>query len=127
MPCPLLSPIPAAIVLHIASAHIPARNYNNFNPGIAAQFACSKAINFQAGTYFNSNQRQTFYAGVVYEPKKFPVFFSLSAATGYQSYPIPLPMFGFKLGSHIRIGFIPYAGQINDSGVAHLLLQIPLR
>jgi hypothetical protein len=127
MACPLFSALPSAIVLHMASVHIPERDYNNFNPGIAAQFTCSETISFQAGTYANSSQRQTFYAGIVYEPKRFPIFLSVSAATGYQSYPIPVPMFGFKLGPYIRIGFIPYAGRFNDSGVAHLMFQIPLR
>jgi hypothetical protein len=124
--CPFLSIVPTALVLHMASVHIPARNYNNLNLGIAAQFACSETISFQAGTYFNSVERQTFYAGATYEPKWFPIFLSLSAATGYQPYPILLPIIGARIGKNLRIGVVPYAGKYNDSSVVHFMWDIDL-
>ena len=124
---------PVAIGLHLHSAHIPERDYqNNGNTGL--YLAGEK---WQAGVYENTIERTTVYAA--YKHRAFGLDWMLGAATGYQirhrngevsgwsrSYVTPMAGVSYLapvsvLGLSPRIFFAPAFGK--HSNVLHFSVE----
>ena len=118
------------IGVHIGSVHFPAKDYNNFNPGVYVYHN-----GWTAGTYYNSERHQSFYAGYTFEYA--PSFASgmvrlgatVGAITGYERaklLPMVVPSVSVSipggLGSAVRIAVIPPLER-NGSAVLHLALE----
>jgi hypothetical protein len=105
------------IGLHVASAHIPQGNENNFNPGIYARMPSGLTV----GTYYNSVRRQSFYAGYTYDLFG-PVSVTVGGVTGYNKFGPVAPMVvpSLSLGA-VRFSVIPPVAGIPS--VVHLSLE----
>jgi len=102
----------AAITLHLASVHLTAGDYNEFNPGIGV--SCGQ---YHAGIYRNSIRRTTIYAGRSWEWCRGPACAGvlLVAASGYKSPVVaPLPMISIGGGSW-RLVMVAAPRVVDDS------------
>lgn len=107
----------AVIGLHLGSAHVPAGDYNDFNPGAYV----ANAEGYVAGGYYNSQQRLSLYAGRTL-PIYGPVSVTLGAVTGYDYGPVaPLVAPSVTLGGW-RLTIIPKT-PVTDAAVAHLSFE----
>lgn len=109
----------AAIGLHLLSWHSEP-GHNNVNPGIYVRTECDLVV----GTYNNSNERQSFYAGFAmrFDFGHFEPFLAAGGVTGYGAAPVipmMIPGIGIKLGeiAVARFGYIP--GKFKD--LPHIL------
>jgi hypothetical protein len=107
--------------LHIASKHIPAKRYNNSNPG--AYYRSDE--NWTVGAYHNSLRRNSVYAGYTLEHGRFGV--TMGGVTGYDHAVQPLFVPTVSLftvqGVTARIAFIPRVEKRIGSHVLHLMLE----
>ncbi|NKI94465.1 hypothetical protein [Rhizobacter sp. SG703] len=107
--------------LHIASKHIPAKRYNNSNPG--AYYRSDD--NWTIGAYHNSLRRNSVYAGYTLEHGRFGV--TMGGVTGYDHAVQPLFVPTVSLftvqGVTARIAFIPRVEKRIGSHVLHLMLE----
>lgn len=118
----------AALAAHLGSVHTHG-GYNNVNPGLSVRTDCG----IVAGTYYNSQKRESFYLGYSYELPRTPLFATLALTTGYRSprsgkkfAVAPLPMVGVKLpiADHWRVvlGYVPQIRPSNTH-VGHLMVE----
>lgn len=104
----------AEIVLHLASRHPGnAGKYNESNPGVGVRIPLTDDTSFGAGTYRNSLDRQSNYAGLIHKIMQVgPV--SIGAAggliSGYQDKPVPflMPEASMKVGpGTVKVNVVP--------------------
>lgn len=108
---------------HTVSYHTSG-NYNNTNPGVYVEYD-----GWTAGTYYNSERKQTYYAGYTFAGKLVgPLDWGLSVgvATGYSRSPVVpmlVPSVRLGVGEHaaVRVSAVPpLAG---SAGVVHLSVE----
>ena len=89
-----------AIGVHLGTYHFDAsKGYNDFNPGVYA--ICD---GWTAGTYHNSERRQSFYAGRTFPLG--PLDVTIGAVTGYKSAtltPMLVPSHKFENGARLGL------------------------
>src|SRR5512143_2201799 len=108
--------------LHIGSAHAHG-GLNPVNPGLYV-----RGENWTAGTYYNSERRQSFYAGYTIETSgRISFALTAGAVTGYHSRPVmPLlvPSVAVHFGNEaVRIGIIPRPPVTGASAALHLMVE----
>jgi len=107
--------------IHIASKHVPAKNYNNVNPGVYYR----SEENWTGGIYRNSLRRTSAYAGYTFEYARFGV--TMGGVTGYDHAVQPLFVPTARLfttqGVTARVAFIPRVEKRIGSHVLHLMLE----
>ena len=111
----------STIGLHLASHHIPAKNYNNSNPGI--YYRTSEG--WTVGDYRNSLRRNSFYAGYTWKFGALDV--TTAAVTGYfhkvQPLLVPsLSLFTYQ-GITPRVAYIPRVEKRIGAHVLHLMIE----
>jgi len=122
----------ATIGLHLASVHSntnPKHPPNNVNPGVYVE----TTEGWTAGTYRNSQYRQSFYAGRTLDLDLAPVItasLTLGAITGYRQSPVlPLavPSLRLRLSDDVatRVAYVP---RVEKKGAAavHLMVEFKL-
>jgi hypothetical protein len=118
----------AAVGLHLASHHsLP--GYNNSNPGVYVK----TTEGYTAGTYYNSERRQTFYLGRTFEAQLVPWLsagVTVGAITGYRPSPVlpmAIPSVRVPLAGDVsaRVAYVP---PIEKKGVStvHFALEFAL-
>lgn len=109
------------IGLHIGSHHMPAKTYNNSNPGLYYR----TDDNWTAGIYRNSLRRTSVYAGYTWKFGALDV--TTAAVTGYfhKVQPLLVPsvsLFTYQ-GITPRIAYIPRVEKKIGSHVLHLMVE----
>ncbi|MEO8151578.1 MAG: hypothetical protein ABI605_00810 [Rhizobacter sp.] len=119
----LLAPCAMAdtIGFHIGSQHIPAKTYNNVNPGIYYR----TDEGWTAGAYRNSLRKNSVYAGYTWKFGALDV--TTAGVTGYfhkvQPLLVPsLSLFTFH-GVTPRIAYIPRVEKKIGAHVLHLMVE----
>ena len=106
---------------HIASQHIPERNYNNTNPGVYYRLDSG----WTGGFYNNSLRKTSVYAG--YTWKLGPLDVTGALATGYLNAVQPLLVPSVALftvnGITPRLAFIPRVEKRLGVNVLHLMVE----
>lgn len=112
---PLLSSC-AAVTLHLASVHLSAGDFNEFNPGVG--LTCGDQVH--VGVYHNSIRRVSFYAGRSWEWCHGPVCgaVALLAITGYQR-PVVAPVPVLFVGRDWRLATV-IAPRVADDSAAFI-------
>ena len=109
------------IGLHLASAHMPERHFNNTNPGLYYR----SDEGWTAGAYRNSLRRTSDYAGYTWEWGRLAV--TGGAVTGYAQSVQPLLVPSVVLlsvqGVSARLAFIPRVEKRIESHVLHLMVE----
>lgn len=122
---------PVIIGLHLASVHIPARDYQeNFNPGIYVVTKTDSVF----GVYRNTLDRTSFYFGQNFH--KGPFTLTVGATTGYRikgQYGFSKGPLALMLAPSVqlpevfgltpRVSYIPKIGRSNGSSVLHLSIE----
>lgn len=72
------SAVAGTVGFHVGSVHFPARDFNNFNPGIYYR----TDSNWQAGVLYNSERHVSFYGAKILQRGRFAL--ALGAITGYE-------------------------------------------
>src|ERR1043165_3937878 len=109
--------------LHLGSWHAK-DGYNNFNPGVYVEHN-----GWTAGTYYNSERKQTFYAGYTFRGAiagDFGYGLSVGVATGYKRAPVvpmvvPSVSYSVTPSWGVRLSGVPPIGTI--PGVLHLSVE----
>ncbi|MBC7955398.1 MAG: hypothetical protein H7Y33_05975 [Cytophagales bacterium] len=109
------------IGLHVASHHMPAKTYNNSNPGIYYRHE----EGWTAGVYRNSLRKNSVYAGYTW---KFGILdVTTAGVTGYFNKVQPLLVPSVSLftyqGITPRIAYIPRVEKKIGSHVVHLMVE----
>lgn len=60
-----------SVQVHGLSKHSGTKQFNEVNPGLSIRYDVSKDVSYQAGTYLNSFNKQSVFAGVNYTPYHF--------------------------------------------------------
>lgn len=110
--------------VHVGSYHFEG-DFNNFNPG-----AYVYHNGWTTGTYYNSERRQSVYAGYTFEhylTADLSVAVTVGAITGYLRAPVlplVLPSAAYKLTARdsVRIGFVPPVGK-GSSAAVHVMFE----
>ena len=110
------------IGVHIGSHHMPAKDYNNFNPGM--YYRTDAGWTF--GGYRNSLRRNTFYAAYTWTFFGF-LDVTTGGATGYfaEVQPMVVPsvaLFTYQ-GITPRIAYIPQVEKKIGAHVLHLMVE----
>ena len=105
--------------LHIGSQHYPARDFNNANPG--AYYISDDG--WTVGTYYNSERKQSVYAGKSWDFGPFRLQAGL--ITGYSRHVLPLVAPSVALGAGFRLTVLPKVER-NGSSVVHLMYEVKL-
>lgn len=105
--------------LHIGSQHFPKQDYNNFNPG--AYYISDEG--WTAGTYYNSERKQSVYAGKSWDFGPFRLQAGL--ITGYSSPVLPMVAPSVSLGAGFRLTVLPKVER-GGSSVIHLTWETKL-
>lgn len=119
----LLAPCALAdtIGFHIGSQHIPAKNYNNANPGMYYR----TDEGWTAGAYRNSLRKNSVYAGYTWKFGALDV--TTAAVTGYFHKVQPLLVPSWSLftyqGITPRLAYIPRVEKKIGSHVLHLMVE----
>jgi hypothetical protein len=107
--------------LHLASAHLPQRHFNNTNPGLYYR----SDEGWTAGAYRNSLRRTSAYAGYTWGWGRLAV--TGGAVTGYADNVQPLLVPSVVLlsvqGVSARVAFIPRVEKRIGSHVLHLMVE----
>lgn len=107
--------------LHIASVHMPAHNFNNFNPGVYYR----NDEGWTAGGYYNSLRRVSVYAGYTWQYRALGL--TVGGATGYEAPIQPLLVPSLRLFSterfSARLAYIPQVEKRIESNVLHLTVE----
>ena len=108
---------PVTIGVHIGSVHLPAREFNNVNPGLYVRQGA-----WQAGAYRNSYDHTTVYAVRAW-PLTERAELAAGLATGYREAwdhgPLaPMAAFSYRFDGGTRLSFLPPTPK--TSGVVHL-------
>ena len=101
---------------HIGSQHFPAKQYNNFNPGAYYIHSSGATI----GTYYNSERRQSVYAGKSWDFGPFRLQAGL--ITGYSRPVLPMVAPSVGLGAGFRLAVLPKVER-GGSAVVHLMYE----
>lgn len=112
-----------SIGVHIGSHHWPAQNFNNFNPGVYATVSDGE-WEYIAGTYYNSERRQTFYAGLNFQPYSW-LSLQVIGATGYRRpFVAVVPTLQLPVADRttLNVSVLPKVEKYG-SWVAHLSIQ----
>lgn len=101
----LSAPI-VAVGLHLGSIH-STNTFNDINPGIYVK----NQKGLTAGTYYNSERKQSFYGGWTWSPHK-NIDVTFGAITGYKAakvQPLVLPTVHFEVMRDVRmrVGYVP--------------------
>ena len=104
-----------AIGAHIASLHLPARNFNNVNPGLYVRHT---PTGFTAGAYYNSVRKPSAYVGHTSQWAGFDV--TVGVVTGYERKVSPLLLVSREIGNGWRVGMAPPAGR-EGATLLHLM------
>lgn len=107
----------ATLGLHLGSVHVPARDYNNVNPGV--YYIADNG--FTAGTYYNSIRNQSVYAGYTWDYGRFRL--TAGVVTGYRYKVAPMLAPSIKLGHGFSLLYLPRIGKLNDSHVFHIIWE----
>lgn len=106
--------------LHIGSQHYPKQGYNNVNPG--AYYIHDNGAT--VGTYYNSERRQSVYAGWTWDYGPFRL--QAGAITGYaRSLVFPMVAPSVALGAGFRLAALPKIER-GGSAVIHLMWETKL-
>lgn len=105
--------------LHIGSQHYPARDFNNFNPG--AYYISDEG--WTVGTYYNSERKQSVYAGKSWDFGPFRLQAGL--ITGYSRPVLPMVAPSVRLGAGLRLTVLPKVER-GGSSVIHLTWETKL-
>lgn len=106
----------AIIGIHLATAHIDAsKQLNDVNPGVYVQ----TTNNIVVGTYYNSLNKQSTYAGYVYKTPH--IDFVVGGVTGYSTDILPMILPTAKLGP-VRLMFLPKIS-VTGSNILHLSIE----
>jgi hypothetical protein len=113
---------------HLGSYHSPARDYNNFNPGVYLR----EPDGLQFGIFRNSFERTSLYGAQLFSYKYADVLVGL--ATGYPQNKLGLmPMLGLSKalkiteGSALRTTLLPARSGGKTGFVAHVTLEFTLK
>lgn len=111
---------------HLGSYHFSG-DFNNFNPGVYVYHN-----GWTAGTYYNSERRQSVYAGYTAEwqlSEQWSAAVTVGAITGYQRaavLPMAVPSLRWSipgaLGTAVRVSFVPPVGK-GSSAVVHASIE----
>lgn len=103
----------------VSSKHFQG-SWNNFNPGIYAKL--NNGITF--GTYYNSERKQSFYAGKTFSKNltnNLEIAVTAGVISGYNKtvLPLVLPTVGYKFHQDfaVRVGFVPKVNKQGSSGL----------
>jgi hypothetical protein len=119
----LLAPCARAdtVGLHLASVHMPAQDFNNFNPGIYYR----NDAGWTAGGYYNSLRKVSVYAGYTWQYRALGL--TVGGATGYEVPVQPLLVPSLRLFSteafSARLAYIPRVEKRIESNVLHLTVE----
>ncbi len=119
----LLAPAARAdtVGLHLASAHVPQRHFNNTNPGLYWR----SDEGWTAGGYRNSLSRTSAYAGYTWEYHALGL--TAGAVTGYQHSVQAMLVPSLRLFTHegfsARLAYIPRVEKRIESNVWHLMVE----
>jgi hypothetical protein len=106
---------------HLVSQHLPASNYNNFNPGVYYRLSEGPV----AGIYRNSLRRTSIYAGYTWHYKRLDL--TVGAVTGYKHAAQLLIVPSVELFTYeqhtVRLAFIPQVEKRIGSHVLHLVVE----
>ena len=105
--------------LHIGSQHFPAQDFNNANPG--AYYISDDG--WTVGTYYNSERKQSVYAGKSWDFGPFRLQAGL--ITGYSRPVLPLVAPSVGLGAGFRLTVLPKVER-GGSSVIHLMYEVKL-
>jgi hypothetical protein len=112
------------IGLHIGSHHMPAKNYNNRNPGLYYR----TDEGWTAGLYRNSLKKDSVYAGYTWKFGALDV--TTAGVTGYfhavQPLLVPSVSLPSVYGITPRIAYIPRVEKKIGSHVVHLMVEMQL-
>lgn len=104
------------IGLHLVSQHWPSKGQNNVNPGLYVR----NAEGWVAGTYRNSERKQSWYVGRDFEYGRFGL--RLGLVTGYRVAPVaPLAAATVRVSGGFVLAFVPPVDK--HSGVVHLVYE----
>ena len=111
---------------HLMSYH-DSGHFNNVNPGLYLHLESG----ITAGTYYNSERRQSQYAGYTFKPfDALPhLDVTVGAVTGYKRKrvsPLFIPSytaFQTEEGWRGRIGLLPRMGSVQPVNVVHFMLE----
>jgi hypothetical protein len=111
-----------AIGVHIGSHHVPARDFQNANPGAYARWTNGMTL----GAYYNSERHMSMYAGYTYQHGPFAVTAGL--ITGYERRPVmPMIVPSVRLveqGSvSLRLAVLPKLEK-RGATVFHVMLEV---
>ncbi len=98
---------------HLGSHHFPAKDYNNVNPGVYV----IKDNGLTLGTYYNSERKQSVYAGWTWDYGVFRL--QAGAITGYRHTIMPMLAPSVSLGHGFRLTALPKIGT-QGANVLHL-------
>ncbi len=109
------------IGVHLVSKHIPAKKFNNVNPGLYYQTDDGWTV----GGYHNSLRRNSVYAGYTWKLGALDV--TTGAVTGYQHKVQPMLVPSLKVWEHegvrVRVAYIPQVEKKIGSHVLHLMME----
>lgn len=105
--------------LHIGSQHFPAQQYNDFNPGV--YYISDQG--WTAGTYYNSERKQSVYAGKSWDYGPFRL--QAGFITGYSRPVLPMVAPSVGLGAGFRLTVLPKVER-DGSAVIHLMYEVKL-
>lgn len=106
--------------LHLASVHVPKKDYNNFNPGAYYIHSSGATV----GAFRNSERRLGVYAGYTHEWGRFALTGGI--ITGYERHNVlPLLFPTVRIGQ-FRLGYIPKIEQ-TGAHVIHLMYEMDLK
>jgi hypothetical protein len=107
--------------LHLASVHMPARHFNNTNPGVYYR----SDDGWTAGGYHNSLRRTSAYAGFTWQYGALGL--TAGGVTGYHETVQPMLVPSLRLFAHqgvsARLAFIPQVEKRIGSNVLHLMVE----
>ncbi|KNZ33325.1 MAG: hypothetical protein AD742_06980 [Methylibium sp. NZG] len=119
----LLAPCAHAdtVGLHLASVHVPQRQFNNVNPGLYYRSDAGWTV----GGYRNSLRRTSVYGGYTLEYG--PLALTAGAVTGYQDAVQAMLVPSLRLFTHegvsARLAYIPRVEKRISSNVWHLMVE----
>ena len=105
--------------LHLGSKHFPARSFNDANPG--AYYISDEG--WTVGTYYNSERKQSVYAGKSWDFGPFRLQAGL--ITGYSRHVLPMVAPSVALGAGFRLTVLPKVER-GGSSVIHLTWETKL-
>lgn len=115
-----------AIGFHVASHHVPSREFNNMNPGAYVRWDNGLTL----GGYYNSERRMSVYAGYTQEWGPFALTMGAVTGTIYgfkRRAVMPMIVPSLRLGSvgpaDVRVAVLPKLGK-GGATVVHLMLEV---